>query len=159
MRSFGSSRSAIGDHVPWSVIETTADMGLRIEGTVSWPETIEHAIQGLQTFALISGLDIQSKVSDPIRVLRTSSSKIIDYERDLVKILDEIVYRNDVQEEWILRVEVSMDEVGYTISPHVIDASKAVRSVQVKAITRHGLCVKPSDESTDMWYAQVILDL
>ena len=52
-----------------------------------------------------------------------------------------------------------MDEVSYTISPHVIDASKAVRSVEVKAITRHSLCVKPSDESTDMWYAQVILDL
>ena len=52
-----------------------------------------------------------------------------------------------------------MDDVSYTISPHVIDASDLVRSVEVKAITRHGLCVKQPDEATGMWYAQVILDL
>jgi len=159
MRSFGSSRSATGDHVPWSIIETTADMGLRIEDTVSWPETIEHAIHGLQTFALISESDIQPRPSESIRILRTGSVEIIDFERDLVRILDEIVYRNDVQDEWIVRAEVSMDDVSYTISPHVIDASDLVRSVEVKAITRHGLCVKQPDKATGMWYAQVILDL
>ncbi|DAC25463.1 MAG TPA: hypothetical protein D7H85_04655 [Candidatus Poseidoniales archaeon] len=159
MRSFGSSRSATGDHVPWSIIETTADMGLRIEDTVSWPETIEHAIHGLQTFALISESDIQPRPSESIRILRTGSGEIIDFERDLVRVLDEIVYRNDVQDEWIVRAEVSMDELSYTISPHVIDASEVVRSVEVKAITRHGLCVNPPDEATGMWYAQVILDL
>ena len=159
MRSSGSSKSATGDHVVWSIIETTADMGIRIDNTVSWVETIEQAIEGLQNFVLISKPQIKSKVSEPIKIQRTNSNEIIDFERDLVRILDEIVYRNDVQEEWIVRADVTMDEEAYTISPHVIDESKVLRSVEVKAITRHGLYVKKPEKSSDTWSAQVILDL
>ena len=134
-------------------------MGIRIDNTVSWVETIEQAIEGLQNFVLISKPQIKSKVSEPIKIQRTNSNEIIDFERDLVRILDEIVYRNDVQEEWIVRADVTMDEEAYTISPHVIDESKVLRSVEVKAITRHGLYVKKPEKSSDTWSAQVILDL
>ena len=159
MRPSGSFKSATGDHLAWSIIETTADMGIRIDDTVSWLETIEQAIEGMQTFVLTSKPKIESRVSEPIMITRTNSNEIIDFERDLVRILDEIVYRNDVQEEWIVGADVSMDKEAYTISPHVIDGSKVTRSVEVKAITRHGLYVKKPETSTDTWSAQVILDL
>ena len=143
----------------WSIIETTADMGLRIEGTESWIQTIEHAIDALQTFVVVSLPPIDSHESKPIRIPRTSVNENIDFERDLVRILDEIVYHNDVHDEWIVRADVSIDNEAYTIHPHVIDEAKITRSVEVKAITRHGLFVKQPDDMTESWIAQVILDL
>ena len=143
----------------WSIIETTADMGIRIEDADSWVQTIEQAIEGLQTFVLSSKPEIDTKVGQPINIQRTNFNEVIDFERDLVRILDEIVYLNDVLEEWIVRAVVSMDEECYTISPHVIDTSKVLRTVEVKAITRHGLYVKKPEKLQDKWSAQVIIDL
>ena len=143
----------------WSIIETTADMGVRVEDTESWIQTIEQAIHALQTFVVVSLPPIDTHASKPIRIPRTSVNENIDFERDLVRILEEIVYHNDVKDEWIVRADVSIDNEAYTIRPHVIDESKITRSVEVKAITRHGLFVKQPDKLTESWSAQVILDL
>ena len=159
MRSFGNSKSVTGDHVVWSIIETTADMGLRIENTNSWSETIEQAILGLQNFATITSKNMDLQDSKPISIRKTNSTADIDYERDLVKILEEIVYLNDVKEQWIVRADVKIDDESYTIYPQVIDQENIVRSVEVKAITRHGLDVRVPETDSDSWYAQVILDL
>ena len=72
----------------WSIIETTADMGLRIENTNSWSETIEQAILGLQNFATITSKNMDLQDSKPISIRKTNSTADIDYERDLVKILE-----------------------------------------------------------------------
>ena len=141
------------------MIETTADMGLRIEGTKSWSETIEQAILGLQNFAIITQNNMELEVSNTIIVQKTNSTGHIDYERDLVRILEEIVYLNDVQDQWIVRADVTVDVESYTIYPQVIDQKKIARSVEVKAITRHGLDVRVPVNDSETWYAQVILDL
>ena len=143
----------------WSIIDTTADMGIRIEDADSWVETIEQAIEALQTFVLSSKPEIDTEVGEPINIQRTNINDVIDFERDLVRILDEIVYLNDVLEEWIVGAIVSMDDECYTIIPHVIDTSKVLRTVEVKAITRHGLYVKKPENLQDKWSAQVIIDL
>ncbi|MBI4478538.1 MAG: archease [Acidobacteria bacterium] len=136
---------------PYEVLEHTADVGLRINGS-SLPELFSNAGLGLMALAI----EPQPIREDERLLLSVTGS---DVEQLLVNWLSEILYHMDA-EGWVF-ARFAIEQC----SPTAVagegwgvrrDAAARTRAVAVKAVTYHQLSVHRTPEG---WQATVYFDI
>jgi SHS2 domain-containing protein len=133
--------------------EHTADLGLRIVGD-DLADLFETAAAGL--------FDVIVANRELVRVAETEAVSLAAESPDdlLVLWLNELIFRCETRHRLYARFELKIDDAGHrleaTIGGEPIDRTRHVLDHEVKAATRHGLCVRREPEG---WLAEVILDI
>ncbi len=95
------------------------------------------------------------------------------YERTLVKFLEEILFRCEVEEKWFVDGSVMISPENISIQVSWIDANIIEREIEIKAVTMHELkfseitkgelVVSDLDDTPDLegpgWYCDVVFDI
>ena len=96
-----------------------------------------------------------------------------DIERGLVRMLEEILYRGSVENQWLVDAAIKIDGDQISLQAVWVDSDEVEREVEVKAITLHELVLREiqSGEIIDGvepdiptfegpgWMAQVVFDI
>jgi SHS2 domain-containing protein len=165
MKSLGRCKYPKGEIMSSWPFGTTADIGLRVFS--SSPEgVLKEAVLGMQSILLsTTGFNL------PWHHSQWNLGKD-DWDRMLVKVLEETLYRAEIHNEWVVDISFSL---GQQLHCQVawVDASKVEREVEIKAITRHDLQVRelgaaeqvssPYSEVPDIigpgWIGDVVFDI
>ena len=144
---------------------TTDDIGLRAFS--SSPEgVLKEAVLGMQNILLSTAeFDLPWHHSQ-WNIVRD------DWDRMLVKVLEETLYRAEIHNEWVVDISFML---GQQLHCQVawVDANEVEREVEIKAITRHDLQVlelgtaeqisSPYPEVPDIigpgWIGDVVFDI
>ena len=96
-----------------------------------------------------------------------------DIERGLVRMLEEILYRGSVENQWLVDAAIKIDSDQISLQAVWVDSDEVEREVEVKAITLHELVLReiqsgeiiagvepdiPTFEGPG-WMAQVVFDI
>ena len=94
-------------------------------------------------------------------------------ERGLVRMLEEILYRGSVENQWLVDAAIKIDSDQISLQAVWVDSDEVEREVEVKAITLHELVLReiqsgeiiagvepdiPTFEGPG-WMAQVVFDI
>ena len=156
---------------------TTADIGICV--FASSPESlISQAVEGMQAILLSEeGNAAIKKLPWHHSTWNLYSSS--QWDRDLVRVLEEVLFRCEVHEEWIVDLQIVKVESSDNNPPHLacqvawVDAIDIEREVEIKAVTRHDLRfieLKPGEECVSQypevpvvqgpgWVADVVFDI
>jgi SHS2 domain-containing protein len=133
--------------------EHTADLGLRIFAT-DLPDLFRTAGEAL--------FDVIVANRGDVRVVETElvSLKAESTEDLLIEWLNELIYRSETRHRLYTHFDIALDEndrrLDATIGGEPIDRERHVLDHEVKAATRHELCVRQVDGG---WVAEVIVDI
>lgn len=146
-----------GSPAGWSIVEHTADVGLRIWGRTP-AELFESAGRGL----------IQLMVCDPNRVNAVEDREIVldasDLEEGLVSWLQEVIYRFEV-ERFVPRdvdiTKLELPRITGRIRGERFDSSRHEARMDIKAATYHALDIRRTElpSGPERWEAVVIFDI
>ncbi len=144
---------------------TTADIGLRSFSSTPL-KVMEEAVMGMQSILM----------SDGGQELPWHHSQWIlpvdDWDRLLVKVLEEVLYRAEIKDEWVVDISFMLKEELHCQVAWV-EASDVEREVEIKAITRHDLMFRelaPAEQLESIhdgvpdiigpgWVADVVFDI
>ena len=152
---------------------TTADIALRAFSSSPERLLVEAGL-GMQDI-LISG---SGRVSAS-NATRSTGEWVIDrdsdasYERMLVRFLEEILFRCEVEEKWFVDGSVMISPEHIRIQVSWVDADLIEREIEIKAVTMHELTFSEiaegelvTSEWTDIpdfqgpgWYCDVVFDI
>lgn len=157
---------------------TTADVGMRVFGH-GLAHLFEDAAYGMMSY-LMSEQGLLSAQS----VIRTSGEWNVrpqhggkGIEALYLAWLDEILYRAEVRQEWLVECQVRVTDgaEGWEVNAQVswVDAQKIEREVEIKAVTTHRLVVRQVEAGQTVqsewnevpvfegpgWYADVVFDI
>ena len=152
---------------------TTADIALRAFSSSPERLLVEAGL-GMQEI-LISGSGRISANS----ATRSTGEWIIDrgydesYERILVRFLEEILFRCEVEEKWFVDGAVMISPEHIRIQVSWVDADLIEREVEIKAVTMHELTFSEISEGESVtsewadipdfqgpgWYCDVVFDI
>lgn len=121
---------------------TTADVGLRAFS--SSPERLMiEAAKGMQAILLSSkgATDVDAAIRHTGE-WNLSFEGEPDWERLLVSFLEEVLYRAEVEDIWLVDGLARLSPDSLQIAVTWIDASPIEREVEIKAVTRHELMFK-----------------
>jgi SHS2 domain-containing protein len=141
---------------PWlTEIDHTGDIGIRVAAPTV-PAIFERAAEG--TFHVLTDLAAVRPTTETTLTVRAP-----DREALLVRWLSELNYRHTVEHTLYSTFAVErLDEDGdelvltATVRGEPIDPDRHVVHTEIKAITFHGLAVRPTDEG---WTVQIIFDM
>lgn len=146
-----------GSPAGWSIVEHTADVGLRIWGRTA-AELFEFAGRGL----------LQLMMSDPGSVNPAEDREIVleasDLEEGLVSLLQEMIYRFEV-ERFVPRVveitKLELPRITGRIRGERFDSSRHEARMDIKAATYHALEIRRTElpAGLERWEAVVIFDI
>jgi SHS2 domain-containing protein len=133
------------------VLEHTADLGLRI-AAADMDLLFAEAARGLMSLVVENPEDVQPEVS---RVIELQAR---DVEGLLADWLTELLYLFDAHKLLLCRFSVKLKELALRaeVSGELIDPHRHHLLREIKAITYHGLGVRPT---ADGWEARVIVDI
>lgn len=156
---------------------TTADIGISV--FASSPESlISQAVEGMQAILLSKDGSVAiTKLPWHHSTWNLSSSN--QWDRDLVMVLEEVLFRCEVHEEWVVDLQIvkvgsSDDNLPYLACQVAwVDSAEIEREVEIKAVTRHDLrfielkhgeeCVSQYPEVPVVqgpgWIADVVFDI
>lgn len=121
---------------------TTADIGICV--FASSPESlIGQAVEGMQGI-LLSGEGIEAIKDCPWHHSTWNLPSSNTWDRDLVRILEEVLFRCEVHDEWVVELKLLKLQEGEENSQLAcqvawVDAEAIEREVEIKAVTRHNL--------------------
>jgi SHS2 domain-containing protein len=133
--------------------EHTADLGLRIFA-IDLEDLFRTAGEALFDVIVANRLDVKVVETEPISLIAESSEDL------LLEWLNELIFLSETKHRLYTRFDVVVDETGRrleaTIGGESIDRIRHVMDHEVKAATRHGLCVRQDEAG---WFAEVIVDI
>jgi SHS2 domain-containing protein len=131
----------------------TADLGLRVFAA-DLDDLFRTAAAGLFDVIVINRADVRIVETEPVRIAADSTEDL------LVDWLNELIFRTETRHRLYSRFDVAIDQSGCvlegTIGGEPIDRQRHILDHEVKAATRHGLCVQ---RVYDGWVAEVIVDI
>jgi SHS2 domain-containing protein len=131
----------------------TADLGLRIKGD-DLPDLFRTAAAGLFDVIMANRDSVQVAEAEPVSLEADSTADL------LLDWLNELIFRCETRHRLYGRFDITLDESGRrldgTIGGEPIDRGRHLLDHEVKAATRHGLCLQTEDGG---WSAEVILDI
>ena len=156
----------------WWFLPTSADIGLRAF-SIDVPGTFLEATMGLQSIQLsdngLAALDTLPSSTGEWAVLAPEG----DFERGLVRWLDEVLYRGSAEGQWLVDAVIRIDGDRIEAQASWVDSDLVEREIEVKAVTLHELSLRevaagemvsgiepdiPTFEGPG-WMAQVVFDI
>jgi SHS2 domain-containing protein len=137
----------------FETFDHTADLGLRIRGQ-DLTELFRTAATGL--------FDVIVANPEAIGAVQTETVSLeAELTEDLlVAWLNDLIFRFETRHQLYTRFDIVVDEskcrLDGTILGEAIDRGRHLLDHEVKAATRHGLCLRPEAGG---WIAEVILDI
>lgn len=144
MRLLGACRFLRGDALSIWPHGTTADIGLRAFAS-SPADLVKQVVLGMQQ-SMLSKVGTEKLTTLPWHHSQWNLPATTDWDRDLVKILEEVLFRAEVHEEWVVDLSIIPKDMIPEDESHLacqvawVDAGKVEREVEIKAVTRHDLC-------------------
>ena len=154
----------------WWVLPTTADIGLRAFSD-SAAGALREAALGMQEIQIATGATISNL---PIMVSNwTVDAPTKDYDRLLVKWLEEVLFMGQAEGEWLSDVSIEILDGFIEATVTSIDSELVQRELEIKAVTMHEVAlveigvgeviagVEPDIPSFEGpgWMAQVVFDI
>jgi SHS2 domain-containing protein len=133
--------------------EHTADLGLRIRGA-SLADLFQTAATALFDVIVSNRQNVGAAEYEAFSLNAESPEDL------LVHWLNELIVRCEIERWLFVYFDVQIDDAGRHLDAIIggepIDRTRHVLDHEVKAATRHGLCVR---REPDGWLAEVILDI
>ncbi|MBT61069.1 MAG: hypothetical protein CMA63_05910 [Euryarchaeota archaeon] len=128
---------------------TTADIGLRAFAS-SAHRLFTEATIGMQSILLSSKgaleLDTHVRHSSQWQIMCHKSGSQIDYGLVLIQWLEEVLYRSEVKEQWLVDAHFTIEDhlEGIRLNANVswVNADCVEREIEIKAVTSHELQFK-----------------
>ena len=165
----GVFRFPRGEHMSFWVRPTTADIGIRAFGR-NQNDLLKEMTNGMQSIVLAPGQDINSI---PRRVARWEVSHEGNTDILVVKWLDEVVYRNEVHDEFLVDCQPMIKDGIIEAQVSFVPKDSVNLELEIKAVTTHefqfrevGLGETISSEWPEIpsfdgpgWYGDVVFDI
>ncbi len=154
----------------WWVLPTTADIGLRAFSD-SAAGALREAALGMQEIQIATGATVSNL---PIMESNwTVDAPTKDYDRLLVKWLEEVLFMGQAEGEWLSDVSIEILDGSIEATVTSIDSELVQRELEIKAVTMHEVAlveigvgevisgVEPDIPSFEGpgWMAQVVFDI
>ncbi|MBR84845.1 MAG: hypothetical protein CMA85_02740 [Euryarchaeota archaeon] len=152
------------------ILPTTADIGLRAFGDDAVAAMREAAL-GMQDIQIAEGFTTSGLPRN--ESVWTIERPLQDYDRALVRWLEETLYRAQAEGEWLCDVELQIQDESIEARVIWVDVDLVEREVEIKAVTMHEVAliqvgqgevvagVEPDIPSFEGpgWMAQVVFDI
>ena len=153
----------------WWIWPTTADVGIRVFSPTK-SSLIDDIIIGMQSVVLPPNYEYEDDLVISEKQWFHPNDR--DLDRLIVRILEEVLYMCEVNDQWVIssKTRISEDDIGIIFT--YVNENCITRDVQIKAITRHNLEamyleIGESDIHTGStpemigpgWYGSVVFDL
>ena len=118
---------------------TTADIAIRAFSTTP-EELLIEAVLGMQNIIMSESGKISANSSalhNEEWIIETEGRQT--FERLLVMLLEEVLYRCEVEEQWFVKGVVRLTEGTIQLQSSWADANSIEREIEIKAVTRHEL--------------------
>jgi len=169
VRLLGVSRFHRGDCLSYWVRPTTADVGIRAFGK-NQNDLLREMTLGMQSILLAGNQDVNSIQR---KVARWEVSHDGDFDIMIVKWLDEVIYRAEVHEEFLLECQPMIRDGIIEAQVSYVSKDMVELEVEIKAVTTHEFAFKevmaeetiasdwPEVPSFDGpgWYGDVVFDI
>lgn len=147
---------SIGFMEPYEIIEHTADVGLRANGTTK-KELFQNAARGM--FAIISGDERRDNVTSGTRKTIQIKKEVDTLEELLVDWLSELLYifnKENILFKSFSVHELNNDGIKGDARGEKTVPGRAVARTEIKAVTFHGLSIQ---ENTRGFSCNIIFDV
>ena len=152
------------------ILPTTADIGLRAFGD-DVVAAMREAALGMQDIQIAEGFTTSGLPRN--ESVWTIERPLQDYDRALVRWLEETLYRAQAEGEWLCDVELQIQDESIEARVIWVDVDLVEREVEIKAVTMHEVAliqvgpgevvagVEPDIPSFEGpgWMAQVVFDI
>lgn len=158
---------------------TTADIGLRVFSS-SLDKLFCETTTGMQQ--LVMTQDSNKLINSFIRHssqwnVTLEKNGVTDHEILLIKWLEEVLYRNEVHEEFLCELQMLIveDEKFLTCNAQVdwVDSKLVEKGVEIKAVTSHELIIEQIEDNQELyskweeipnfigpgWYCDIVFDI
>jgi SHS2 domain-containing protein len=142
---------------PLGTVETfdhTADVGLRVTGR-DLDDLFRTAAEGLFGYIVANRSDVRATTREAVILTADSAADLF------VAWLNELIFLVETRHALYSDFDVHVAAGGRTLRAQIggepIDRARHILDHEVKAVTRHGLDLRPSDDSG--WIAELILDI
>lgn len=165
----GVYKSPRGDSLSYWVRPTTADVGIRAFGK-NRNDLLREMTLGMQSILLAGDQDVNSIQR---KVARWEISHEGDFDIMIVKWLDEVLYRAEVHEEFLLECQPMIRDGIIEAQVSYVSKDEVELEVEIKAVTTHEFAFRevnaeetipsdwpevPSFEGPG-WYGDVVFDI
>jgi SHS2 domain-containing protein len=165
----GAYKSPRGDSLSYWVRPTTADVGIRAFGK-NQNDLLREMTLGMQSILLAPNQDVNSIQR---KVARWEISHDGDFDILIVKWLDEVIYRAEVHEEFLLECQPMIRDGIIEAQVSYVSKDEVELEVEIKAVTTHEFAFRevksqekipsdwpevPSFEGPG-WYGDVVFDI
>jgi SHS2 domain-containing protein len=165
----GAYKSPRGDSLSYWVRPTTADVGIRAFGK-NRNDLLREMTLGMQSILLAPNQDVNSIQR---KVARWEISHDGDFDILIVKWLDEVIYRAEVHEEFLLECQPMIRDGIIEAQVSYVSKDEVELEVEIKAVTTHEFAFRevksqekipsdwpevPSFEGPG-WYGDVVFDI
>jgi SHS2 domain-containing protein len=165
----GVYKSPRGDSLSYWVRPTTADVGIRAFGK-NRNDLLREMTLGMQSILLAGDQDVNSIQR---KVARWEISHEGDFDIMIVKWLDEVLYRAEVHDEFLLECQPMIRDGIIEAQVSYVSKDEVELEVEIKAVTTHEFAFRevnaeetipsdwpevPSFEGPG-WYGDVVFDI
>lgn len=148
---------------------TTADIGIRAFGR-NQHELVKEMTLGMQSILLVGNLDLNA-------ITRKDARWEVSHEGDLeilvVKWLDEVLYRSEVNDEFLLECQPIIKQGMIVAQVSYVEKEEIDLELEIKAVTTHEFCFREVEEGELIpsewdevpsfegpgWYGDVVFDI
>ena len=148
---------------------TTADIGIRAFGR-NQHELVKEMTLGMQSILLAGNLDLNA-------ITRKDARWEVSHEGDLeilvVKWLDEVLYRSEVNDEFLLECQPIIKQGMIVAQVSYVEKEEIDLELEIKAVTTHEFCFREVEEGELIpsewdevpsfegpgWYGDVVFDI
>ena len=154
----------------WWILPTTADIGLRAFSNDA-VGAIREATLGMQNIQMATGTTSSDLPrTESVWTIETATQ---DYDRVLVRWLEEVLYRAQAEGEWLCSASIDIIDGRIEATASWVDADLVERELEIKAVTMHEVAlveVRPGEVIAGVdhdipsfegpgWMAQVVFDI
>ena len=154
----------------WWILPTTADIGIRAFSDDPAGAMREAAL-GMQEIQMATGVTYSDLSRNELNWTIEIATQ--DYDRALVRWLEEVLYRGQAEGEWLCDATIEILDGSIRAAVTVVDSDLVQRELEIKAITMHEVAlvenrpgeviagVEPDIPSFEGpgWMAQVVFDI
>ena len=169
MKLLGAYKFRRGENLSYWVRPTTADIGIRAFGR-NQHDLIKEMTLGMQSILIAPNQDLNA-------IIRKNARWEVTHEGDLeilvVKWLDEVLYRAEVNEEFLLECQPIMKEGMIVAQVSYVPKEEVKLELEIKAVTTHEFCFRQVNAGENIasdwdevpsfqgpgWYGDVVFDI
>ena len=152
---------------------TTADIAIRAFASTPQELMVEAALGMQDIIASSRGIISARNAIRQTGIWEIQHPKGETNDRILVKFLEEILYRCEVEDQWFVAGQVMLGESMLSVQASWVEESAVEREVEIKAVTRHELCFEQLSKGMSLpsswsevpeflgpgWYCDVVFDI